>query len=102
VYVGVDKADDLVSMAKDTDAFFSLFKGADGKPNLEHFMRVAAYAKNPAAFEAALIAHGKTKATEQVITQLQNPAIESNRAPDTGNPANLLQAFGAAVGTFKN
>lgn len=102
IYVGVDKADHLVEMAKNSDAFFSLFKGANGQPDLEKFMRVAAYAKNPAAFEAALIAHGKTKATEQVIGQLQNPAIESNRAPDAVGPANILQAFGQKLGTFKN
>lgn len=102
VYVGVDKPDHLVEMAKNSDAFFSLFKGQNGQPDLEKFMRVAAYAKNPAAFEAALIAHGKTKATEQVIGQLQNPAIESNRAPDAVGPANILQAFGQKLGTFKN
>lgn len=102
VYVGVDTPDDLVGMAKDSGAFFSLFKGANGQPDLEKFMRVAAYAKNPAAFEAALIAHGKTKATEGMITQLQNPAIESTRAPDGAGPANILQAFGQKLGTFKN
>lgn len=102
VYVGVDKADDLVEMAKDTGRFFSLFKKEDGQIDLEKFMRVAAFANNPAAYDAALIAHGKTKATEGMIGQLQNPAIESNRAPETGSPATLLQAFGQKLGTYTN
>ena len=102
VYVGVDKADDLVEMAKDTSRFFSLFKKEDGQIDLEKFMRVAAFANNPAAYDAALIAFGKTKATEVMVDKLQNPAIESNRAPETGSPATLLQAFGQKLGTYTN
>jgi len=82
VNVGVENPSELIGYTKDTNEFLKLFVAADGGVDMEKFLRVAAYAKNPTAFESALINFGKTKGTTAVIDKLQNPVdIKVNGAP---------------------
>lgn len=73
VNVGVENPSELIGYTKDTNEFLKLFVAADGSADIAKFLRVAAYAKNPTAFEATLINFGKTKGTTAVIDKLQNP-----------------------------
>ena len=100
VNVGVGDPGELVEVTKNTDDFFrKFFVTSDGKPDIQKFLKIAAYAKDPAAYEATLIAFGKTKGTTAVIDQLQNPAtIEPTRVGDAGLPSTMVEGFKKAIG----
>jgi hypothetical protein len=54
----VDK-EAVISYLTDMDAYAKAHSGTDGKPDPAKDLRAAAYAIDPAAFEAKLIAHGR-------------------------------------------
>lgn len=88
----VEAPDKLVETTIDNEKFFNLFKGDDGKLNLDKWYKVLAYAMNPENFEKVLIGHGKSKGTESVVKDIKNPQ-RNIQGIERSEVASLLQAF---------
>lgn len=69
----VSDPDKLVGTAADVANFFKLFESAPGQYDLGKWMKVAAYAADPEAFEKNLITFGKNLGVDGIITNRQNP-----------------------------
>lgn len=99
VNVGVENPSELIGYTKDTNEFLKLFVSADGSADIAKFLRVAAYAKNPAAFEAALINFGKAKGSTAIIDKLQNPVDPKSNGGIATEQLTMAQGIRAALKT---
>jgi hypothetical protein len=76
----------IKSYLTDLDAYSAAYKGQDGQPDLGKDIRVAAYALNPAAFEAKLIAHGRKLATLEYAKEIGNENVGRSSIQAGGEP----------------
>lgn len=88
--------DTIKEKTLDTNKFYGQFWDAEnGKNvfNVDKWNRVAAYAENPSLFEQALINHGISLGTKEVVEkELVNQSPKSNQQPQT-KAKSLAMAF---------
>jgi len=82
---------DVMGQTMDINKFVSNFLDPDGQGvpqfNLKKWLGVLAYANNPAAFEKALIDHGRTLGTKNADAELRNPdSVVAGIKPATTDP----------------
>lgn len=86
----VEGHESIVEMLKDNNLFFQLFikKGSDGSETVDfdRFIKVAAYAKDPALFEKAVLTHGKSLGTGRILGEVANPSLPREGRTEQPNP----------------
>jgi hypothetical protein len=77
----VDKTLDMVAESADLTSFSREFWDDKGNLNMAKFIKVRAYARNPEAFEKALLNHGKALKEKELHEKLSNPRPDTPEAP---------------------
>lgn len=70
----------LSELATDSNKFFQMFLGQDGKVDIQKFYKVANYAASMEGVEKALIAYGRSLGEKRLYDELKNTKISDNVA----------------------
>lgn len=68
----------LSELAVDSNKFFQMFLGQDGKVDIQKFYKVANYAASMEGVEKALIAYGRSLGEKRLYDELKNTKISDN------------------------
>lgn len=68
----------LSDLAVDSNKFFQMFLGQDGKVDIQKFYKVANYAASMEGVEKALIAYGRSLGEKRLYDELKNTKISDN------------------------
>jgi hypothetical protein len=86
---------DLKSLAVDSNKFFSMFVGEDGKVDMNKFYKVANYAASMEGVEKALINLGRSQGEKRIYDELKNTKVSDNISiPSAGNPLKIKSIDG--------
>ena len=86
---------DLKSLAVDSNKFFSMFVGEDGKVDMNKFYKVANYAASMEGVEKALINLGRSQGEKRIYDELKNTKVSDNISiPSGGNPLKIKSIDG--------
>lgn len=90
--------DVIEDIAQNDQKFFSLFATGDEKNpvDLDKWIEVIAFAKDPEGYKRSLIGYGKNLGTEGVVNEITNPGTP-NAKPASAGPSSLFDAMKAAV-----
>ena len=75
---------DLKDLALDTNKFFSMFTGQDGKVDIQKFYKVANYAASMEGVEKALINLGRSQGEKRLYDELKNTKVSDNLGSPSG------------------
>jgi hypothetical protein len=75
---------DLRDLAIDTNKFFSMFAGQDGKVDIQKFYKVANYAASMEGVEKALINLGRSQGEKRLYDELKNTKVSDNLGSPSG------------------
>ena len=86
---------DLKSLAVDSNKFFSMFVGQDGKVDMNKFYKVANYAASMEGVEKALINLGRSQGEKRIYDELKNTKVSDNISiPSAGNALKIKSIDG--------
>lgn len=74
----VNQGVNLSELAVDSNKFFQMFLGQDGKVDMNKFYKVANYAASMEGVEKALIAYGRSLGEKRLYDELKNTKISDN------------------------
>jgi hypothetical protein len=74
----VNQSVNLSELAVDSNKFFQMFLGQDGKVDMNKFYKVANYAASMEGVEKALIAYGRSLGEKRLYDELKNTKISDN------------------------
>jgi hypothetical protein len=74
----VNQGLNLSELAVDSNKFFQMFLGQDGKVDMNKFYKVANYAASMEGVEKALIAYGRSLGEKRLYDELKNTKISDN------------------------
>lgn len=84
---------DLKSLAVDSNKFFSMFVGEDGKVDMNKFYKVANYAASMEGVEKALINLGRSQGEKRIYDELKNTKVSDNLSIPSGGNALKIKSI---------
>jgi hypothetical protein len=84
---------DLKSLAVDSNKFFSMFVGEDGKVDMNKFYKVANYAASMEGVEKALINLGRSQGEKRIYDELKNTKVSDNISIPSGGNALKIKSI---------
>jgi hypothetical protein len=89
----VDNMEEAMDITLNNDKFWTLFADERGQTDWSKWFEVLQFAKNPDAYKKAILNTGKTKGTEKLLDELENPSIGATNKGAVSDPFSSAEAF---------
>ena len=89
----VDDVDSAMDITLNNDKFWTLFADERGQTDWSKWFEVLQFAKNPDAYKKAILNAGKTKGTQKLLDELENPSVGMTNKNSALDPFSSAEAF---------